>query len=272
MTAQPQTIDFTAIKGRQQQTWATGDYAVIGNTLVIVAEQLCEAADVQAGQKVLDVATGSGNAALAAARRGAEVIGVDYVPSLLRHGQERATAEGLHVTYKEGDAENIPFPDESFDVVLSTFGVMFAPNQEQTAAELLRVCRPGGKIALANWVPDSCIGEVFRVVGKYAPPPAGVRPAALWGTEARLSELFEEHILSAVNRRSFNFRYRSAQHWIDTFATYYGPIVKAFAAQDAEGKRNLTNDLTDVLNHYNRAEATLVAQADYLEAVITKSR
>ncbi|MBA3868257.1 MAG: class I SAM-dependent methyltransferase [Chloroflexota bacterium] len=272
MTTQPQTADLAAVKAKQQQAWSTGDYAIVGASLLIVSEQLCEAADLHSGHKVLDVATGSGNTALAAARRWCEVTGIDYVPALLKHANDRATAEQLHVTFKEGDAENIPCTDESFDVVMSTFGVMFAPNQEQAASEMLRVCRPEGLIAMANWVPDGCVGEIFRVIAKYIPPAPGLKPAALWATQDRLTELFGSQTNNIqLTRRSYYFRYRSAQHWVDTFSTYYGPIVKAFGALDTDGKKSLSADLVDILNRHNRAgNDALVSQADYAEIVITK--
>src|SRR6185295_12558483 len=223
ITTQPQ-VDLTAVKSRQQATWSSGDYAVIGTTLAITGELLCEAVELRAGQRVLDVAAGNGNATLAAARRWADVTTTDYVPALLERGRARAVAERLDVTFQEADAEQLPFADRSFDVVLSIFGVMFTPNQEQAAQELLRVCRPGGKIGLANWTPDGFIGHVFRTIGKYVPPPAGVKPPALWGTEQRLRELFGADIAKlTVNRRMFVFRYRSAEHFLDVFRTYYGP-------------------------------------------------
>src|SRR5215207_6978203 len=210
ITTQPQ-VDLTAVKSRQQATWSSGDYAVIGTTLTITGELLCEAVDLRPGQRVLDVAAGNGNATLAAARRWADVTSTDYVPALLERGRTRAAAEGLPVIFQHADAEDLPFADGSFDVVLSVFGVMFTPNQEQAAQELLRVCRPGGKIGLANWTPDGFIGHVFRTIGKYVPPPPGVKPPSLWGTEQRLHELFGDGIADlTVNRRMFVFRYRSA--------------------------------------------------------------
>jgi SAM-dependent methyltransferase len=266
-------IDFSAVKQRQQATWSSGDYSVVGATLVIVAEQLCESADLRAEQRVLDVATGSGITAIAAARRFCAVTGLDYVPALLDRARERASAEHLSATFQEGDAEAMPFADGAFDAVLSTFGVMFAPNQEQAAGELLRVCRPGGTIGLASWVPDSFIGDLFRTIGRHVPPPAGVRPPALWGTEARLRELFGGQIsaLTAV-RRTFAFRYRSAQHWIDIFRTYYGPVHKAFAALDPAGQAALSSDLIDLLQRYDVGQgAGLVVPSDYLEAVATRA-
>ena len=269
-TTQPQT-DFTAVKSRQQATWSSGDYAVIGTTLSITGEMLCEAVDIRAGQKVLDVAAGNGNATLAAARRWADVTSTDYVGALLERGRARAAADRLPIAFKEADAENLPFADSSFDAVLSIFGVMFTPNQEQAAQELMRVCKPGGKIGLANWTPEGFIGQLFRTIGKYIPPVAGVKPPALWGTEQRLKELFGDGISQlTINRRMFNFRYHSPEHWLEVFRTYYGPVLKAFAALDAEGQAGLARDITDLLNALNQGGATLVVPSEYLEVVATR--
>ncbi len=246
--------DLTAIKSRQQQTWASGDYAVVGSTLTIMGELLCEAVDLHSGQRVLDVATGSGNAALAGARRFCEVTGIDYVPALLERGRERADAEGLEIAFLEGDAEDIPFPDASFDVVLSTLGSMFAPDQEKAAGELLRVCRPGGKIAMANWTPDGFIGQMFRVTSRYAPPPPGLKPPVLWGTEERLRELFGEGVTSVrAERRGFVFRYRSFDHWLEVFRGYYGPVMKAFQSLDAGRQEAYAAELRSLVEQLNRS-------------------
>src|SRR6478672_7405567 len=271
MTTQPQA-DLMAVKSRQQATWSSGDYAVIGTTLSITGELLCEAVDLRPGQRVLDVAAGNGNATLAAARRWGDVTSTDYVAALLERGRAKAAAERLPVTFQEADAEQLPFADSSFDVVLSVFGVMFTPNQEQAAQELLRVCRPGGKIGLANWTPEGFIGHVFRTIGKYVPPPPGVKPPALWGTEQRLSELFGDGISElAVKRRFFVFRYRSAEHWLEIFRTYYGPVLKAFAALDAEGQAGLARDLTEVLERFNQGGTdTLAVPSEYLAVVATR--
>ncbi|HEU5100247.1 MAG TPA: class I SAM-dependent methyltransferase [Roseiflexaceae bacterium] len=271
IATQPQT-DLMTLKRRQQATWSSGDYAVIGTTLAITGELLCEAVDLQAGQRVLDVAAGNGNASLAAARRWADVTSTDYVPALLERGRAKAEAERLRVTFQEADAEDLPFADGSFDVVLSVFGVMFTANQQQAAQELLRVCRSGGKIGLANWTPDGFIGHVFRAIGKHVAPPPGVKPPALWGTEGRLRELFGDGISDLRSeKRTYTFRYRSAAHWLEVFRTYYGPTLKAFAALDAAGQASLAADLTDVLERFNRGgSATLAVPSEYLEVVATR--
>lgn len=273
MTATTGAVDFEGIKTRQQRTWSSGDYAVIGTTLQITGETLCEAVDVAAGDRVLDVAAGNGNASLAAARRGCDVIASDYVPALLEGTRARAAAEGLTIDVREGDAEALPFADAAFDVVLSTFGVMFTPNQELAAAELLRVCRPGGRIGLTNWTPDGFVGQMFKVVGRYAPPPAGVRSPLEWGTEARLAELLGSDARSLdVQRRHFVFRYRSAEHWLDTFRDYYGPTHKAFAALDSADQAAFARDLLALASEHN-ASATggLRIPSEYLEVVVTRA-
>ena len=264
--------DLVAVKQRQQAAWASGDFAVIGTTLQIVGESLCEATDVCAGERVLDVAAGNGNATLAAARRFAEVTSTDYVPALLERGRARAAADGFTATFREADAEALPFPAASFDVVLSTFGVMFAPDQDRAAAEMLRVCRPDGRIGLANWTPAGFIGELFKVIGRHVPPPAGLRSPALWGTEARLQELFGREARSIVaTPRNFNFRYRSAAHWVEVFRTFYGPVHKAFLALDPPRQGELERDLLDLLGRFDRCGAAgLVVPGEYLEVVVTR--
>jgi ubiquinone/menaquinone biosynthesis C-methylase UbiE len=269
---QPVQPDLKALKVRQQGAWSSGDYAIVGTTLQIVGEQLCEALDIRAGQKVLDVAAGNGNATLAAARRWCDVVSTDYVPSLLARGRNRAAAEGLSIRFEEADAEALSFADASFDAVVSTFGVMFTPDQDKAAAELLRVCRSGGKIGLANWTPEGFIGQVFKTLGKHLPPPAGAKSPALWGTEARIKEMFGPSAASIkAERRNFTFRYRSAEHFLDVFKNYYGPMLKAFAALDAANQQGLQNDLMALVGRMNRAEdGTMVAPGEYLEIVIVK--
>jgi len=265
------TVDLSTIKGRQQVAWSSGDYAVVGTTLQIVGESLCEAIDLRSNQRVLDVAAGNGNATLAAARRFADVVSTDYVAALLEGGRRRAEADRLPVTFQEADAEALPFADASFDVVLSTFGVMFTPNQEKAAGELLRVCRPGGKIGLANWTPDSFIGQMFKVLGKYIPPVVGVAPPSLWGTKARLDTLFGSQAVVAAESRTFVFRYKSPAHWLEIFRDYYGPVLKAFASLAPEARTALEKDLLALLDKHNVAkDGTLVLPSEYLEAVITK--
>lgn len=264
------TIDLSLVKAKQQAAWASGDYAVIGTTLQIVGEALCEALDLRAGQRVLDVAAGNGNASLAAARRWCDVVSTDYVPALLERARARAGAEGLAVQFEQADAEHLQFDDGAFDAVLSTFGVMFTPNQEQAAAEMARVCKRGGKIGLANWTPASFVGEMFKLVGRYIPPAAGLRPPSLWGTEERLRELFGSRIATLeAPRRNYMFRYRSPKHWLDTFRTYYGPTHKAFAALDAGRQESLAEDLLGLAQRFNTAtDGSMVVPSEYLEAVI----
>jgi ubiquinone/menaquinone biosynthesis C-methylase UbiE len=263
--------DLGAIKTRQQAAWSSGDYAVVGTTLQIVGESLCEALDLRAGQRVLDVAAGNGNASLAAARRWAEVVSTDYVPALLERGRERAHAERLPIEFRTADAEDLPFADASFDAVLSTFGVMFTPDQERAALELLRVCRPGGKIGLANWTPEGFVGQLFKTLGQHVPPAPGLRSPALWGTEARLGELFGASATVHTVRREFTFRYGSAQHFIDVFRAYYGPLHKAFLALPAEGQSALKHDLVALIERFNRAGGeSLVLPSEYLEVVAVK--
>jgi ubiquinone/menaquinone biosynthesis C-methylase UbiE len=272
-TRAPEPIDLRALKARQQGVWSSGDYAVVGTTLQIVGEDLCEALDVRAGQTVLDVAAGNGNVSLAAARRWCDVLATDYVPALLERARERAAAEQLDIAFREADAESLPFPDESFDAVVSTFGVMFTPDQDRAAAEMVRVCRRGGKIGLANWTPEGFIGQVFKTIGKHAPPPPGARSPALWGTRARLAELFDPHAASIKTaQRNFVFRYRSPEHWLDVFRTYYGPLLKTFAALEAAAQLALYRDLIALIGQFNRSgDGTMVVPSEYLEIVITRN-
>jgi ubiquinone/menaquinone biosynthesis C-methylase UbiE len=268
----PAPPDLAAIKQRQQGAWSSGDYAIVGTTLQIVGEQLCEALDLRPGSKVLDVAAGNGNVTLAAARRWCEVTSTDYVPALLERGRERAAGERLSVEFREADAEALPFADASFDVVVSTFGVMFTADQDKAAGELIRVCKPKGKIGLANWTPQGFIGQVFKTLGKYLPPPAGVKSPALWGTRARLDEMFGAQASAIVAEpRMFVFRYRSPEHWLDVFKTFYGPMLKAFAALDANGQAGLRSDLLAVIGQFNRAtDGTMAVPSEYLEVVIVR--
>jgi SAM-dependent methyltransferase len=265
--------DLEDIKRRQQATWASGDYAVIGTSLQMVGETLCETLDVAAGSSVLDVAAGNGNAALAAARRGGEVIATDYVDDLLARARRRADAEGLVLATRIADAEDLPFEDGTFDIVLSTFGVMFTPNPERAAAELLRVCRPGGRIGLANWAPDGFVGEMFKIIGAHVPPPAGVPSPLAWGTEERLRDLFGARASVDITHRQFTFRYRSAQEFFDTFRACYGPIVRTWDALDAAGRASLEEQLVALAADSNRStNGSLAVPSDYVEVVITRTK
>ena len=266
------TPDLASLKIRQQAAWSSGNYAVVGTTLQIVGEQLCETLDLRAGSKVLDVAAGNGMASLAAARRWCDVTSTDYVPALLECGRARASADGLPIEFIEADAEYLPFGDSEFDVVVSTFGVMFTPNQEKAASELLRVCKPGGRIGLANWTPEGFIGQVFKTLGKYLPPPSGAKSPALWGTRAALEEMFGAQSRSIkAEPRLFNFRYRSPEHFLDVFRTFYGPVLKAFAALDTTSQQNLRNDLHALIVRMNKSgDSTMVVPSEYLEVVITR--
>ncbi|MEM8687344.1 MAG: class I SAM-dependent methyltransferase [Pseudomonadota bacterium] len=265
--------DYTAIKQKQNAAWNSGNYARIGATLQITGEELAEAAALSPGAKVLDVAAGNGNASLAFARRFCQVTSTDYVADLLKAGEARAAAEGLDITYQVADAENLPFADAQFDAVVSSFGVMFAPNQSQAAAELLRTCRQGGKIALANWTPESFIGALFKTLGKHVPPPEGLNSPALWGTTSWLSQVFGEgasHI--EVKRKNFNFRYASPQTFVDFFRTYYGPVHKAFAAVGETGAKALERDILETIAQFDTStDETMMVPSEYAEIIITKA-
>jgi len=266
------TPDLKAIKTKQQAAWSSGDYAVVGATLQIVGEQLAEAMDLRAGAKVLDIAAGNGNFTLAAAHRWCDVTSTDYVEALLNRGRLRAEAEGLKVTFQKADAEELPFGDGAFDAVASTFGAMFSPDQGRTASEMLRVCRSGGRIGLANWTPDGFIGQMFKTIGKHLPPPAGLKSPALWGTSEWMEKAFcaESSALKA-KPRNFVFRYRSPQHFLDVFRDYYGPMLKAFEALNAAGRKALSQDIIELIGRFNTSgDGTVVVPGEYLEVVVTK--
>lgn len=270
-TTTDQVVDYAAIKQRQQAAWASGNYAVVGTTLQIVGEQLVESLDLKPGTKVLDVAAGNGNVTLAAARRFADVTSTDYVDHLLEKGRARAEAEGLSVEFAVADVEALPFGSGTFDYVLSTFGVMFAPDHEQSAAEMLRVTRKGGSIGLANWTPASFIGQVFKTLGKHMAPPKGVLSPALWGDRAHLEALFVSQDIE-ITERAFNFRYNSAAHFLDVFRTYYGPVHKAFLSLDDAGRTALEREFMMLLESSNTAlDGTLLIPSTYAEVIITKA-
>ncbi len=266
------TLDLQAIKTKQHAAWSSGDYAVVGATLQIVGEQLAEAMDLRAGQKVLDVAAGNGNFTLAAARRWCDVTSTDYVEPLLQRGRLRAEAEGFPVIFRQADAESLPFADESFDAVASTFGAMFSPDQSRTASEMLRVCRSGGRVGLANWTPDGFVGEMFKTIGKHLPPPVGLNSPTLWGTREWVGKAFgSQSSLLIAEKRHFVFRYRSAEHFLDVFRRYYGPMLKAFEALDNAGKATLSRDIIQLIGRFNiSGDGSTVVPGEYLEVVATK--
>jgi ubiquinone/menaquinone biosynthesis C-methylase UbiE len=266
------TPDLKAIKAKQQVAWSSGDYSIVGTTLQIVGEQLAEAMDLRAGQTVLDIAAGNGNFTLAAARRWCDVTSTDYVESLLQHGRQRADAEGLSVKFQQADAEDLPFADGSFDAVASTFGGMFSPDQSRTASEMLRVCRSGGRIGLANWTPDGFIGQMFKTIGKYLPPPVGLKSPALWGTQEWMERAFRAEATSLIAEpRHFVFRYRSAQHFLDVFREFYGPMLKAFEALNAAGRKGLSRDIIELIVRSNKSsDKSMVVPSEYLEVTVTK--
>jgi len=265
-------MDLETIKTQQQRAWATGDFAIIGWNTAFPCELMCEAMELRAGDRVLDVATGSGNAALSAARRNCDAVGVDYVVALIERARERAASERLPAHFEVGDCEDIPFPAASFDVVISVYGSMFAPRPEKAAHELLRVCRSGGRIGMANWTPDGFWGQTFALIGRYLPPAPGLRPPPEWGTEKRLSELFGDAITSMRStRRSALFRYRSSAHWIQVFSTYFGPIMRTLEALDGQRRTAFLQELDAILQRFNRSnDQTLMVSADYLEVVMRK--
>lgn len=268
--AAPTAADFETIKSKQQATWGAGDYGRIGVTLQLTGELLCEALDLRAGDTVLDVAAGNGNVSLAAARRFCKVLSTDYVPELLAQGQQRAQAESLALEFRQADAENLPFAERSFDNVVSTFGVMFTPNQPKAVTELIRTCKSGGKIGLANWTPDGFIGQLFKTIGKHVPPPPGVNSPARWGTREFIHEQFGDDAEDIqINTRQFAFRFQSPQHWLDVFGTYYGPTLKAIEA--AVDPDLLRNDILALINRFNAArDGSMVVPSEYLEIVITR--
>ncbi len=265
--------DLSQIKQRQQQTWAAADYSATGVRLMLVAELLCEAADLRGGERLLDVATGAGNVAIAAARRFADAVGVDYVPEVLERARERAAAERFDIEFCEGDAEELPFPDGSFDVVTSTFGAMFAPDQPRAAAELARVCRPGGRVAMANWTPEGFCGQLFRVVGRHVPPPPGLVPPTCWGTEDGVRDLLGPHADTiAIAERAIPMRFRSPEHWVAFFRENFGPIRQAFAGLDPAGQAALDRDLLELIGRFNRAgDGTMLVDGAYLEVVAVRA-
>ncbi|MBX9457977.1 MAG: class I SAM-dependent methyltransferase [Rhizobium sp.] len=265
------TPDLAAVKARQQGAWASGDYSVVGTTLQIVGETLCEALDLRSGQSVLDVAAGNGNATLAAARRWCEVTSTDYVPALLEKARARAQADGLVATFQPADAEALPFANATFDAVISTFGVMFTPDQDLAASEMLRVCKPGGRIGMANWTPDGFIGQLFKTIGAHLPPPAGVRPPSRWGTAQGMDEMFGAQGTISATGEVFTFRYRSPAHWMDVFRTWYGPVHKAFLALPDASQQALEAALLSLIDRFNRArDGTVVVPGDYLQIVVVK--
>ena len=269
-----ETVSIGEVRQAQQRTWSEGDFSMVGSLIIKVSEDLAEALEIVPDERVLDVACGSGNSAIAAARRAwGNTVGVDFVPALLERARERAAAERLEIEFVEGDAAELPFADGEFDVVMSTFGAMFAPEQEKTASELLRVCRSGGRIGMANWVPDGEVGKMFMTVAKHAPPPPGFKPPLIWGVEDSLRELFGDGISDLrVERRTSRQVFRSADHWLEFFRTYFGPTKVAFERVGPDGEEALASDLRDFLEESNSAgDRALVLDADYLEVVAIRA-
>jgi len=271
MTTSPTRPDLSTIKARQQKTWSSGDYAVIASRIVLVSELLADAADLRAGSRVLDVACGNGNATLAAARSGAHAVGVDYVPELIEGARGRAVTEGLDVEFRLGDAENLPVDDASVDASLSVFGVMFAPDHQRAADEIVRVTRPGGTVGLAAWTPDGFIGEMFRVLTGHVPPPPGVESPLKWGTEEHVADLFGDAVTDARSvQRTYTFRFTSPEDFVAFFRRWYGPTLKAFEALDEDGRTALAADLTDLARRWNRhGDGSVALPSTYLESVLT---
>jgi ubiquinone/menaquinone biosynthesis C-methylase UbiE len=271
MTTTPTKPDLAAIKEKQQQTWASGDFAVVAARIVLVSEVLADSADLRAGSRVLDVAAGNGNATLAAARSGAKAVGVDYVPALIEDARTRAAAEGLDAEFRVGDAEALPFDDDSFDAVLSVYGAMFAPDHRRTAAEMVRVARPGATVALASWTPEGFIGQMFRVITSHVPAPAGVQSPLLWGTEAHLADIFGDAVADMTStERTCPFRFTSPEEFVSFFRRWYGPTLKAFAALDEPGRKALEADLTDLAARHDHHHdgGSIAIDAGYLQTII----
>jgi ubiquinone/menaquinone biosynthesis C-methylase UbiE len=266
--------DFAAVTEAQQQTWSKGDFSVVANIVYHVSEDLAEALELIPGERVLDVACGSGNGAIAAARRTLEgTVGADYVPALLERGRERAAAERLEVEFVEADAQDLPFEDGEFDVAMSIFGAMFAPDQEKAAAELLRVVKSGGRIGMGNWTPQGAVGTMFKTISKHAPPPPGVESPLRWGTEERLRELFGDGISDLrIESRLSRQPFRSPDHYIEFFRTYFGPTQMAYERVGADGEQALTDDLRAFLEAANTAgDRAMVLEAEYLRVVATRA-
>ena len=266
------SITYQDIVQNQREMWSAGDFTAIGGLTVLVGELLCEEADLRAGQRVLDVATGSGNTALSAARRWCSVTGIDFVPHLLDTARKRASLELLDIEFKEGEAENIPFPDESFDAVLSTFGCMFAADQQKAANEITRVCKKGGKIALSCWTPDSSFGEFSRLMATYITPPPNTRPPIVWGSKEGIERLFGDRISSLRTSRRTNYiRYPSPQLYLEHSKKYFGPLIKAYESLNEIEQFDLTKSVTEWVGRHNRsADETVLIPTDYLEIVATK--
>lgn len=266
------STDYQAISKRQQMTWATGDFNVISRLTMPMSEELVRAVDPHAGQRVLDVACGTGNAALVAGRRYCEVTGIDYVPALIERARKRAKAEGMDIDFRVGDAQALPFPDASFDLVLSAIGVMFAPDQERAASELLRVCRSGGTIGLASWMPEGFGGDFFAAHARHVPLPPGVKSPTRWGTDAGLDELLGAVARSVRSeRRSFFAYYHSAAHAVEVHRTYFGPTIRAFETVGEDNQESLRRDIEEVFRRYNRAaDGTAIVEYQYLQTIATR--